>query len=625
MMLLFHEGKQLWRTPLRTLAICLALVLLTATFSIAHALRQGADHIRDEVEKAYTTVGIIPSVPASELSSSQLMEKNGDLASDNPLVCALSDETLSPQQALSVDRHSRLTAYHTGIRTEVFGDHGLDGQYSFSVLAVKCTDVRVTSSYKLTQFVDGRSVKVERNKYRYHFDVVQPLLMHEALSAPTHLILDTEALNLEGQVSAVEIGGTYLIAGYSNGRAGTFSLTFSRTKDLAQDQQWMEEGIVVRNGLLCFAKYTGDPEAYIREHFSTYWEDLAETCDRTYATLHVLSADHPNGLRAFVEGYSELLTGSFFAEVQLQSGERIALISDILAEKNGLSVGDTLNLTFYDNIYRDAQEYSSSNRIYQNGYMFKPCQLWRASSEDGKIAAENGEYRIVGIYSVPEPINLADYIHPDTVIIPQSVLSAVYPVDIAQFDLTFILPNGGVDAFEAELAEAGFDGIVHYYDQGYASIITGVEAICHSAEFVYTTVRLLWILSAVMVLFLFTWMQLPTGKVKYRLGTGKRRIFIQMSASALGVLILSCLCGFAGSVLLYDRAVEWMMQADFTSFNATFSTMSANAGVLNDLLDMLGQPVEVFARICGMQLVILATLAVIFAAAAALRQKSFQR
>ncbi|MBQ7321195.1 MAG: hypothetical protein IJW99_03780 [Clostridia bacterium] len=627
-MLWLQEGKQLWRTPLRTLAICLALALLTGAFAVAHALKLGADHIRAEVEEAYTTVGFVPSVPALDMSMPQLMASpKGDLASNNPLMCALSEGTLAPQTALSVDRHSHLAAYDITVRTAVCNDHAMDGQYSFSVFAVKCTDVRVASSYTMKTYVDGRQIDVERYKYIYHFDVVKPLLAHEDMTLPEHLILDTEALNLEERASAVEVGETYLVSGYSDyagDGSGSLLLTFSRMKDLIKDTQWMEEGIVVRNGLLCFAKYSGEPEDYIREHLSTYWEDLKEVCARTYATLHVLSADHPSGLRAFIDGYSELLTGSFFTEEQLQSGKKIALISNVLAEKNGLSVGDTLDLTFYDNAFRDTQGESSNSRVYHHGYMFKPGDLWKESLESGDIAAENGVYRVVGIYSVPDWINLADYIHPDTVIVPQSALSTVYPLDVAQYDVTFILPNGGVDVFEAELAEAGFGGTLLYYDQGYASIIAGVEAICHSAEFVYNTVRLLWALSSVMVLLLFTWMQMPTGKVKYRLGTGKRRIFAQMSFSAVAVLILSGLGGFLGSVLLYDRAVEWMMQADFTSFNATFSTMSANAGVLNDLLDLLGQPVSVFARACGIQLVVLVLLAILFSAVAALRKKSFK-
>ena len=625
-MLWLQEGKQLWRTPLRTLAICLALALLTGAFAVAHALKLGADHIRAEVEEAYTTVGFVPTVPALDMSMPQIMAKpKGDLASDNPLICALNEGTLAPQTALSVDRHSRLTAYDSTVSTAVCSDQAIDGTYSFSVFAVKCTDVRVASTYMSKKYVDGRPFNVERYKYLYHFDVIKPLLAHEDMALPDHLVLDAEALNLEEQTSVVEIGGTYLIGGYCDGAAdgsGSLFLTFSRTKDLIKDTQWMEEGIVVRGGILCFAKYSGEPEDYIREHLSAYWEDLKAVCAHTYATLHVLSADHPSGLRAFIDGYSELLTGSFFTEEQLQAGERVALISDVLAEKNGLSVGDTLDLTFYNNVFRDTQ--GTVDRIYQRGYLFKPGNLWKETLESGDIAAENGVYRVVGIYSVPDWINIADYIHPNTVIVPQSTLSAVYPLDVAQYDVTFILPNGGVDAFEAELARAGFGGTVLYYDQGYASIITGVEAICHSAEFVYNTVRLLWALSSVMVLLLFTWMQMPTGKVKYRLGTGKRRIFAQMSVSALAVLILSGLGGFGGSVLLYDRAVEWMMQADFTTFNATFSTMSANASVLNNLFDMLGQPVDVFARACGMQLAVLALLAVLFSAVAALRKKSFK-
>ena len=182
-----------------------------------------------------------------------------------------------------------------------------------------------------------------------------------------------------------------------------------------------------------------------------------------------------------------------------------------------------------------------------------------------------------------------------------------------------------MDAFEAELEEAGFGGMVHYYDQGYASIITGVEAICHSAMFIYDIVRILWILSIAMLLLLFVRIQIPTGRVKYRLGVCKLKIWGQMSFSAMLILLLSCLGGFVGSVLLYNRALDWMTQAEFTSFNTTFSTMSANADMLTDMIGMMGQTPDLFAKSCAVQLAILLALAVIFAAVASLRKRSFKQ
>ena len=631
-MLLGYEMKQLLRTPLRTLTLCLALSLITGMMSVAYGLQAAADRMSEQVESEYVTIGYIPSTPEQYLDMNARFQKSF-VSSKHPLYVAFHNGSFSPETVISIDDHSRTMAYDDSMLGAVSDIAKLNTPNSLAVFAVRCDEILPSSKYR------------DKQSYYYNFTVVQTLALHEDLPRPTRIVVDTTHYNLDVASAALHVGSTYLIWGYyedlgENVAQLTMPLHFL-DYDRVIKSEWETGGYCFfyfpnteypTHKLPLCAAYDGSPEAYVAQDTTGMWDTLMNTVRISHSSVQILSADHPTVLRPFIDGHAVLKEGDFFTEEMLAVDCHVALISDILAEKNGLSVGDTMDLHFYQS------EYSDDDSGYFNGTeMMVPKQLFGENKAEDPayrsrngvtrtpISEQNDVYTIVGIYETDGWINRPEYLHPNTVIIPQSSLTELYAWDLPQFDLTFILPNGGVDAFEAELSEAGFGGIVHYYDQGYASIITGVEAICHSAEFVYTTVRLLWLLSAVMVLFLFTWMQLPTGKVKYRLGTGKRRIFIQMSASALGVLILSCLCGFAGSVLLYDGAVEWMMQADFTSFNATFSTMSANAGVLNDLLDMLGQPVEVFARICGMQLVILATLAVIFAAAAALRRKSFQR
>lgn len=70
---------------------------------------------------------------------------------------------------------------------------------------------------------------------------------------------------------------------------------------------------------------------------------------------------------------------------------------------------------------------------------------------------------------------------------------------------------------------------------------------------------------------------------------------------------------------------DQVTQAEFTSFNTTFSTMSANADMLTDLLGMMGQTPDLFAKSCAVQLILLLVLAAIFAAVASLRKRSFKQ
>ena len=82
MMLWSQEGKQLWRTPFRTLALCLALALLTGTFAIAYGLKQASLSMHERVEAEYNTVAYVPSTPAMYLSMKAKQKKIKNYVAD---------------------------------------------------------------------------------------------------------------------------------------------------------------------------------------------------------------------------------------------------------------------------------------------------------------------------------------------------------------------------------------------------------------------------------------------------------------------------------------------------------------------------------------------------------------
>ena len=650
-MLFGLEYKQLWRTPIRTLAICLALALVTGMLSVAHGLQLAADRMWEQVEREYTTIAYVPTTPAQYRSVKENMEKKYT-SSYNTLFRAIQNGRFASEIALHMDTHSRMMAYDSNLIGAVSDIADLNKPQNLALFAVRCDEITVSYSYQTTsttKIVNGKPVRdvFTTNVYFYHFTVEETLSLHEDLTPPAHLTVTTNGYNLSGDKSALEPGESYLLFGYYED-LGDGCGTVSHAKALweieVMKEKWTGEGYLYfchpnqnypTSRVPILAKYYGSPKEHIAQDPTGMWENLFRIMEISYSSVQILSADHPGALRPFIDRHAELTQGEMFTEEQLASGAKAALISDIFAEKNGLSVGDSLDLHFYQSTYSDGE---NKGHTYFNGEeMLIPQQVYGENKMDDPAyrqekkvtqvhaSEQDAVYTVVGIYTTDGWVNRTEYIHPNTVIIPQASLSAQYTFDLPQFDRTFILPNGGVDAFEAELEAAGFGGAVHYDDQGYASVIPGVETICRSAEFVYNIVRVLWILAVIMILLIFTWMQMPTGKVKYRLGAGKMRIWGQMSCSVLLVMLLSCLGGFAGSVLLYDRALAWMMQADFTSFNPTFSTVSANTDMLTDLLGLMGQTPDVFAKVCAVQLVALLVLSVLFAAVASLRKKSFKQ
>ena len=650
MMLWSQEGKQLWRTPFRTLALCLALALLTGTFAIAYGLKQASLSMYERVEAEYHTVAYVPSTPAMYLSMKAKQKKIKNYVADgyiSDLLMAYEAGKLDLQVPQYVDAHSHLMAYDsekTGVVSQDFHQSQifrLNQTRNTAIFAVKCVDYYMMGATTYQKAVDGgKSVRMPTNRYSYVFEVVQAISLHEDFEVPSHVSVLTTLYNLPDDLtSAVKVGETYLIWGFYDGVSdGVGQLTpFNVQESSVKKDKWESDEMFYvyltnnpKSGtpIPLLAHYTGSPEEHIARDTTGMWETMLKVADLSQRAFQILSADHPYTLTAFIEKNARLKEGDFFSEEELESGAKVVMVSEMVAEKNGLEIGDTLELSFYQS---DFSNFGNVGWTYYSiGHMIVPVEVWGDhawySGEPRRTPSdEDGSYTVVGIFSTDGWVDALEHLHPNTVIVPQAALTEHYPLNVPEFDYTFVLPNGAVDAFEAELEAAGLGGSVHYDDQGYSTVIPGVDAICRAADFVWNVVRALWVLAVIMILLIFTWMQMPTGKVKYRLGAGRARIWGQMSFSALIVVFLSCLGGFAASVMLYDRALAWTMQADFTSFNVTFSNMSIYNDMLTDLLGLMGQTPDVFAKVCAAQLAALLVLAVLFAAMASLRKKSFKQ
>ena len=359
-MLFGQEIKQLFRTPIRTFAMFLALSLITGMMSVAYGLQLASDHLREQVESEYTTIAYIPSTPLQYLDMKTRRSKSY-LSSKNPLILALNSGKFESETALAIDTHSRMMAYDSNLLGAISDIAEINEPNNVAVFAVQCDEILPSGQYG------------DRQVYYYNFTVEQTVSLHENLQPPLRIVAETMHYNLDAVTSALEIGKTYLIWGfYEDLGDGVAQLNtplhFLDFEKVMRDE-WGENGYFYlffpspdypTYRLPLFAEYSGSVKAYMERDTSGMWEMLMYIMQISHSSLQILSADHPYALRPFIDGHAVLTEGDFFTEEQLESGAHIALISDILAEKNGLCVGDTLNLHFYQSEYSDDE---------RNGYI----------------------------------------------------------------------------------------------------------------------------------------------------------------------------------------------------------------------------------------------------------------
>lgn len=649
-MLWKEECKQLSRTPIRTAAICLALAVAIGLLSITAGLHLAAQRTQETVEAKYTTIATIPTRPAMYLDP---LDFDPPSVKNDSLLLALKDGSLELQNICSIDEHSWLTAYSTGI-LPLCSTHHSAADYSYEMdiplntafFAVTCDRAEVISTKvsTVTNIETGEKISVTYTDYAYQFTVNEVLALHPDIEVPITLSMSCKiSSNLGEDVLSMEKGKTYLIWGQYEAIGQGKGVLHSIVNHTMRYDCWSSDRVAyIEYGdglrLPMIAEYDGSPTSYLSEHKEYAWDALQRLLEVSIHTIYIRSADHPNALRAFVDSTAILTDGAFFTNEQLSQGSKVALISDVLAHQNDLSVGDTMTLSFYRNDWANNLKNTSSN-IYDTTALFPYLHFGQYeadfhlsdSAECGCSDAvkhatdENGTYTVVGIYSTEGWRDEYQSLHPNTVIVPQSALTNTYSLNATELNRTFVIPNGKIEEFEAELDAVGYGEKMYYYDQGYSSVIPGVNAISKSAAFIFWFSLTLWTLVILAVFFIMIFFQLPMGKIKYRLGAGKRAIWGQMSLSSLIVILLSAILGSFGSIALYDYAIQWMMNSDFTSFDTVFGISSATAATLEQLIPMLAQPSGLLLGLCLGQAGILLLVAIIFSAISALRKNSFQK
>ena len=114
-----------------------------------------------------------------------------------------------------------------------------------------------------------------------------------------------------------------------------------------------------------------------------------------------------------MNGSARLIAGRDFSAREIGEGARVCVIHTALAEKNGLSVGDTIDLSFYSTTFLDSDHVSNYPEQF---YIYTP-------QNESKVAADSGTYEIVGIYETDDQSESIVALHPNTVMVPQSALS----------------------------------------------------------------------------------------------------------------------------------------------------------------------------------------------------------
>ncbi len=319
-----------------------------------------------------------------------------------------------------------------------------------------------------------------------------------------------------------------------------------------------EEAYEERYALPTIARLEGSAEAFLASEDGALWRRAIEDMQVDFHAFPLIGVDRLGYIADFARRLARITEGRDFTSEELESGAKVCILSQSLAEANGIRVGDTIPLSTYENDFN-----ISENQISLG---CKDPSAMHYSRSRGFTAEET--YTVIGLYRQENEWegNRENWYSftPNTVFAPKTSIVGKMEYNNAGFYRTYVLSNGSVDAFDAAVTEAGYPGLFIYYDQGYSEIQESLENF-HAVSGQAMRIGLLasgiiWLLW----IFFFPLRQRSTVQRMLRMGARPGQALAQVMGAAAGILLPGAVCGIGLSALSWSKITAKIMQlADF--------------------------------------------------------------
>lgn len=255
-----------------------------------------------------------------------------------------------------------------------------------------------------------------------------------------------------------------------------------------------------------------------------HWSKTVERCDKTLHSFPVLGTEALESMYVFLTGAATIVEGRTLNADEYASGAKVCVISESVAKRAGVTVGDTL--TFHQ--FHVPATYSDGNATTEvrSGTLNNPAIGFLPVAE----TEPDEPFTVVGVYRLAnEWEDSAFSITPNTVFIPQKAqlsggfggASYVHEVIRKSYQLSgdgewtevtgpveetvtngvlgvymsVLLENGSMEAFSEAIAETPYaDRQFLTFDQGYESAKAGVESLTAMARKLFGYALLGWVL-----------------------------------------------------------------------------------------------------------------------------------
>lgn len=316
------------------------------------------------------------------------------------------------------------------------------------------------------------------------------------------------------------------------------------------------------------AKLEGGVEEFLADEENALWRQALDNIAVNSHAFPVIGVESLNHISNFCRGLTDIAEGRDFTAEELESGAKVCLISQRVADRNLLDVGDTISLQ----LYNSDPGLPGQIDIAEGGGTVNPMAGLYFGATTELTGAE--EYTIIGIYDqAADRENVDNNLYsftPNTIFAPLSSMDA----DILDYGWngnfrSVIIQPGQMEVFRAAVSGAGFYGAFFCDDNGYDSVADIMATYAENAESAMTAGLALYGVILVIVLLMFPGSQRKTAIVMDSLGAGRGARIWHVWLSGLVILLPATALGTGCGTYLWQYVVDFLTTDGGEALNIT--------------------------------------------------------
>lgn len=336
------------------------------------------------------------------------------------------------------------------------------------------------------------------------------------------------------------------------------------------------------------------------------WLNIIATWDNLRHTFPVTGTNDIYLMMAFYNGNAYISQGREFTEEEYARGDRVCLVSDVFAQREGLAIGDELPL---------ALQYANYRRTAGRAFSTNTAAAFTLINAKGEIYPifEEENYKIVGMYGGQTGLRDEYGLGYNEIIIPSRSVKNSDADNILESgpmmgsNTSFRIANGTIDEYMEKWNRLQIPNVeITFYDRGYSEL----EANINNMKYMARLLIVMGVSMVLMVLGYFSWLFILKQKertaVERCLGFRKWHSFLSLFYGIFLLILVGSVCGsVAGSYLAGE--VEGKMNRE-AYYDKTFgNSMGTDAGEMTEEPFEQTEPLQAAAE-CALAIVTAGTV-----------------